>query len=685
MTVELSGQYHDLFSELADRWRQATGGDLLFVSPQGEILDASRGTHQHRFSSRVSVSPDGEIVIVPPPDSPWSSSPVFVQGNRLGFLLSFNTDLAQQPLLEWAAATFSTQIATQQALFGMTDELIEAWDQLELVYRVIKSLGGQASLTEVLRSIIREIRQAIDTEEGFVLLEYSGVLKTVTCNPLPLTATGSFDSDLLRRLLQSDHIVICEDADSCHKFWPAAPQTLYNLIATRIPTTEVASAAIGLANNPTRPFNAGDVKLITAMADHLGAIIDNFLLHQQLIAQERVQRELEIAAEIQTSLLPHQLPNVHEVTISVASLPANEVGGDFYDFVTRADENLTVIVGDVAGKGIPAAMLTSMTRMMLRVEVNRNQPPHKVIERANQVLHFDLSQADSFVTAFVATIDTAHGVLSYANAGHAPPLLWRSSQGASQYLRATSPPMGITGYDAESTQRVPLMSGDVLVVYTDGLTEATNPAGELFGLERLQQLVDEHAHETPGVLQTILFDEVEKFRQSASRTDDATCLVVKVLPQAIPTAPRVYQASSQTVLVGFPANLDYLEEISRQVTGACRTLSDLPNGSAGDDFVYLVELAVSEICTNIIQHSYAGRRGDITGQITLSAVGIQIDLFDHGESFDPNDVPPPLYNPLDLSEGGYGLYIVRKVMDLVRYEAKTPHGNHWRLVKYLPV
>jgi serine/threonine-protein kinase RsbW len=120
------------------------------------------------------------------------------------------------------------------------------------------------------------------------------------------------------------------------------------------------------------------------------------------------------------------------------------------------------------------------------------------------------------------------------------------------------------------------------------------------------------------------------------------------------------------------------------VTSACRSLENLPHDSRGDDFVYLVELAVSEIFTNIIEHAYAETQGMISGKITLTSVGVEIDVYDQGQGFNPNDVPPPISDPMDPSEGGYGLHIVRQIMDVAKYAVDTPTGNHWKLIKYLP-
>jgi sigma-B regulation protein RsbU (phosphoserine phosphatase) len=368
------------------------------------------------------------------------------------------------------------------------------------------------------------------------------------------------------------------------------------------------------------------------------------------------------------------------VEFAVASLPATEVGGDFYDFFALDGDRLGIVVADVAGKGVPAAMLTSLVRTILRVEAGYGHSPQRVINQTNQALLQDLQRAESFVTVLVAYLDQTDLTLTYANAGHTPGLWLRADLGRFEQLAATTPPLGIQIPDIGGDRTLQLSPGDSILFYTDGVTETMSPDNQIFGGERLEEALAAHAGRTADDLVQSVLSAVRAFRRSAPWSDDITMIAMRVRPSAIPLPPQLEPA----VEFALPADLQVLESISEQVTQVCRSLPDLPPPPASDDFVYLIELAVSEICTNIIQHSYKTGGGELRGSLTPLDNGIQIDLYDDGESFDPDAVSAPAAQADMLNEGGYGLHIVRQIMDSVQYQADTPKGNHWRLIKYIP-
>jgi len=687
-------QKPELFERLAHHWQQATGGQLLVIDETGELAARGNGAVPENWRQWLARAVADRAQGAFPPNAPASSSPpegplrvatalkqpvqiapLNVQGTPVGYLMAIGE--APPALLEWSAEALSDLIAAEQTIQGMTDELISAWDQLELVYRVTQSLASTSDLISVLRSTLAEVKRVLNAGEGFLILEQEDELTHVSVGDERRFSPQR--RQLYHRLQQAKRLVLCNDPETVREFWPEAPDDLTNLLGIRLPTRPSAQAVVALANKGGRGFTAGDGKLLTAVAEQIAAIINNTLLHQQLLIQERVQRELEIAAEIQVSLLPHGVPQMPGVEFAVASLPATEVGGDFYDFIPFDEDHLGIIVGDVAGKGVPAAMLTSLARTILRVEANYGHSPQRVITRTNYALMQDLQRAEMFVTALVAYLDRLTLTLTYANAGHTPGLWWRADRATFELLMATTPPLGIRVAGLGGDRTLHLSPGDFVLFYTDGITEARSPDDQLFGSDRLKEALAAHAGGTADDLMQSVLSAVRAFRRSAPWSDDVTLIAMRVKP----SVTLEQGAGEPLVEFAVPADLSSLDTVSQHVTQACRSLPNLPPPPAGDDFIYLVELAVSEICTNIIQHSYRMTGGEIRGRLSQLANGIQIDLYDDGESFDPTTIPEPPPQLDSLSEGGYGLHIVRQIMDHVTYQAHTPEGNHWRLIKYL--
>lgn len=656
---------------------------MLILSVEGKIIANSNGLPAIDLNSIIKQTSPNQPTVASYLDQNILSAPINLGRETFGYVLALNAREQYVSLLAWLAEIIGDHLGDEVALRDMTDELIGAWDQLELIYRVTSNLTLTDDLIAVLHSVIREIQKVVNTEDGFILLKRSDTLEFVAAKQL-LTEEVLTDT-LLDNLIKANRVVLGNDITVCQQIWPDAPAYVETMLATRLPIMEEGiKAGLCLVNKDDKIFSAGDVKLIAALGQQVGTIIKNFLIHEKLMMEGRLSRELEIAAEIQESQLPTTLPQVGGLSIAVSSKPASEVGGDFYDFITLDDRRLTVVMGDVAGKGIPAAMLTSVTRTMLRVEAMRGESPQNIVQQANNVLHQDLSRADSFVTVFVATIDTVEGTLDYASAGHTPALLWRFASHTTEQLRATSLPIGLYGYQINAPQTIRLYPGDTLVLYTDGITEAQAPSGGFFGINRLIYILESKVNEPPETLQQYIQAEVSNFRRDSRSCDDATLLIVKMLREADVATPPNISTIIKTIDFSYPADINCLVDISEKVTIACRDLPIMPPAGRANDFVYHIELAISEICTNIIKHAYAEVDGTLDGRITLLNNGIQMDFYDTGASFDPNTIPAPNIDPAQLEEGGYGLHIVRQIMDVVSYENHPQRGNHWYLLKLLP-
>src|SRR5215203_3056022 len=248
-------------------------------------------------------------------------------------------------------------------------------------------------------------------------------------------------------------------------------------------------------------------------------------LEQERIERERIEQELLVARRIQHALLPKDVPALVGWEISPYYQPAREVGGDFYDFVPLADGKVSLVIGDVSGKGVPAAVLMSSTQSVLRTLAQRGgSSPSRVLSEANEVLCTYIPP-NMFVTCFYAILDPKSGTLIYANAGHDLPYLHRTS-GEAEELRARGMPLGLMpemGYEEKETI---LEVGEAALFYSDGLVEAHNPKGEMFGFPRLRSLVSKYGEERS--LGDSLLEELYSFTgEGWEQEDDITLLTLR--------------------------------------------------------------------------------------------------------------------------------------------------------------
>jgi serine phosphatase RsbU (regulator of sigma subunit) len=249
------------------------------------------------------------------------------------------------------------------------------------------------------------------------------------------------------------------------------------------------------------------------------------LLEHERIERERVEQELKVARTIQQASLPEEMPQLDGWQISPLYQPAREVGGDFYDFFDLEDGRVGVAVGDATGKGMPAALAVSATSSMLRAVAQAfgSSSPGEVLARVNETLVARIP-ANMFVTCFYAILDPKRGSLSYANAGHDLPYLHRN--GEAEELRARGMPLGLMpGMDYEEKQTF-VEAGESALFYSDGLVEAHDSKGEMFGFPRLRALVAEYGEE--GSLEEVLLEELYTFvGEGWEQEDDITLLTLR--------------------------------------------------------------------------------------------------------------------------------------------------------------
>jgi serine phosphatase RsbU (regulator of sigma subunit)/predicted ester cyclase len=251
-------------------------------------------------------------------------------------------------------------------------------------------------------------------------------------------------------------------------------------------------------------------------------------LEQEIRERERIEQEMRVARDIQQASLPREVPEPEGWQVSPYYQPAREVGGDFYDFFDLEEGRVGIVVGDATGKGMPAALLAEATSNMLRAVAQAlgSSSPSEVLARVNETLLARIPQ-NMFVTCFYAVLEEESGSLSYANAGHTLPCCKRHNEDQADELRARGMPLGLMPGMPYEEKETTLAPGDVVLLCTDGLVEAHDPQGEMFGTPRLRDVLSERS-EGGNVLSADLMEELESFTgEGWEQEDDITLLTLK--------------------------------------------------------------------------------------------------------------------------------------------------------------
>lgn len=290
--------------------------------------------------------------------------------------------------------------------------------------------------------------------------------------------------------------------------------------------------ALVIDSRRPRRFTEVEVRFLRLMANTAALAIEQARLRQEEMERQRIEEELAVGRQIQMSMLPAETPSLPGWEFAAHFEAAHLVGGDFYDFFPLPGEpgRWSIIIADVSDKGVPAALFMALSRTTLRNIAMRGRPPAEVVSWANRFIQED-SQSEMFLTAFYAELNTYTGQLNYANAGHDPPLLWRKADGHFQELPATCPLLGVLPELDVSVASVNLEIGDVLILYTDGVTEAVDEVYHEFGQGRLEETVRDLLVERPEAtaedIERVIAAAVSRFAGAMVQYDDVTLLIIK--------------------------------------------------------------------------------------------------------------------------------------------------------------
>jgi serine phosphatase RsbU (regulator of sigma subunit)/anti-sigma regulatory factor (Ser/Thr protein kinase) len=427
----------------------------------------------------------------------------------------------------------------ETALTEMTAELAANYESLVAVFRYSSELGGHTDLRDFSNRLLRDLIQIAEADVMVLRLLAPDGKKLEPALVLPDQAAPR----LLPIALADDSLrsVEMRAARSRMDIWfspeePLAPEDPLRAVtpvgngichAFFVADQLVGTAVLGrLAAN--KPFTAAQVNLLHTFVEFLAIQIVNARLLDERTAARVTRRELQIAADIQRSLLPAQLPSCPPFSLAAACQSALQIGGDFYDVIPAGDDAALLVIADVMGKGVAAALFAAVLRTTIRSLCHLFHQPGELLGAVNKTLFPDLSHVDMFITATLVYVDPQRGGMVSACAGHCPLLFWGADSEKNLPVQA-GVPLGLEPDTAYRQIANALPRGAAALLYTDGLSEARNAAGEQFGELRLRQAFAESAAQTRDATaaKDFLLRRLAEFRGSAALTDDQTLILIR--------------------------------------------------------------------------------------------------------------------------------------------------------------
>jgi serine phosphatase RsbU (regulator of sigma subunit) len=421
------------------------------------------------------------------------------------------------------------EMAAEQALNVrfLAAETLERYRELNVLYEVGERIAGSLDPDEIAAVALAECRRVAAAGAAAVLLDLADAgQRIVTAGDEPVVGLLAAAEGLVARVRDTGSAdIVAEPAG-------VDGSTFGSLLAVPLRTGRQASGVLVLGRGAGRPpFSASDEKVVSAVAAQLAIALQSAALHEREVERRRMEDELAVGRRIQLGLLPLDAPQPPGWEISASYRAARQVGGDFYDFVVGADGPGTIglIVGDVAGKGVPAALMMAYSRAVMRSEALGGRAPAEVLAHANETMLGECQRAALLVTAFLGSLDSGTGRLRYASAGHDWPLLV-TADGTATFLPSSGVMLGMVERGEFEEREIGLSPGDVLAIYTDGITEARSPEGALFGEERLvEALQSAHGRSASDAIDVITA-AVDAFAAGAPPADDLTLVVVRRQP-----------------------------------------------------------------------------------------------------------------------------------------------------------
>ena len=473
-------------------------------------------------------SSKGEVVVaaVPGPRQAWvvlgpCPRPDVDLGNFMKFLLPVVTQYLQSALeVEHAA-----------------NELAERYEEINLLYTISEILGRTVALDEATKTILKEVSETVGARRASVLVHdrATNTLRAVATLGVDLATVAPISVDdecsVSAHVFRTQHPVLAEgDEGSCPEESSYRRGAMLSIPIMWTAPPPRGAEPLGVVNLSDRRsghmFTAGDQKLIAAIATQIGTAIQNARLVRASVDQQRLAHEMQLAHDLQMKLLPNNAVVAPEAVVAARVVPAESVGGDFYNLFRLGGSKTGVMIGDVSGVGYLAALIMALTMSAAAIHSQTTADPGEMLHSLFTTLRDELSMTEMFISAFYGVIDPIAGELRYSNTGHPHAFLLSMEHGVER-LAASDPPLGLDESQPLTACRRWNPGKDLLVLFTDGVSDARNPAGERLGEERILDVIREYGDAIPDDVLRHAFEVLDAHTQGAPRRDDQTIVLVR--------------------------------------------------------------------------------------------------------------------------------------------------------------
>lgn len=508
------------------------GCDCQVLCKKGELLQAYNEVRCSRLAS-ADGNTNGLTV--------HASVPLRSGETMLGIL-----NVASESWAEFTPRSLAL-LTNVGSLMGITLERAHLYDLLKeqrqqeqhTFFELSNILLGQPNLKKMINYLVEEVRRLLNVDACTILLEdeqHQYLAFRAVCgwknNPIRNNLRFAIAES---QVMRTQTPLVVEDIEFHDDQSPLLESFRNeNFRGHAVIPLVVQTRSIGLMvvnSRDPRLLNDDELRLMQLLANQAALAIEKTRFYESDIKHRRLRDELELGQRIQLSMLPESCPKIHGWQFAAAYEAAKQVGGDFYDFFRIPDENymLGIVVADVADKGIPAALVMALSRTIIRnAGLSKTVPrsPRQALIRANELMLAD-TRSEMFLTAFYARLDVESGWMTYASAGHNPPLWYRAEFDEFQPLAVRGIVLGILDDIELDEETISLATHDLVIMYTDGVTEALNSQMEEFGLLRLKQVVQENAYKTADEVQAAIMEAVFEFTANTPQSDDMTLVVIK--------------------------------------------------------------------------------------------------------------------------------------------------------------